>query len=83
MINSLASKTNYRRDTLAHSLGIRSVPFILIHSFKDVLDNLDTIEVGVYTEILVYTDVFLVSLITSLIILTCSTLLWCDSLGMV
>ncbi|XP_045199396.1 centromere protein I-like [Mercenaria mercenaria] len=44
VIHSLTSKTNYKRDTLAHSLGIRTVPFILIHSFKDVLDNLDSIE---------------------------------------
>ncbi|XP_060571869.1 centromere protein I-like isoform X2 [Ruditapes philippinarum] len=44
VIHSLTSKTSYKKDTLAHSLGIRTVPFILIHSFKDVLDNLDSIE---------------------------------------
>ncbi|KAL4220762.1 hypothetical protein ACF0H5_021156 [Mactra antiquata] len=44
VLHSLTTKSSYKRDTMAHTLGLQTIPFVLIQSFKGLLDHLDNVE---------------------------------------
>ncbi|XP_052215078.1 centromere protein I-like isoform X1 [Dreissena polymorpha] len=44
IINSLATRSNYSRDQQGHILGVKTIPFILVRCFQDILDNIESLE---------------------------------------
>ncbi|WAR28211.1 CENPI-like protein [Mya arenaria] len=44
LIDSLTTKSCYKRDRQGNILGLKTVPFVLVQCFKDLLDNIDSLE---------------------------------------